>query len=105
MEKAAQRAAGIAEMCARYKTMTLEQKKKELDAYVPSDFYKKGCFIDAQDTTNCFIMAKVVSESTFDINVNYDGWPERWNYVSAVHLVVLYMKLVQIHCHIFDDLI
>jgi hypothetical protein len=37
--------------------MSFEQKKKLLDSYVAADFYNAGTFIDAQDTTNVFIMA------------------------------------------------
>jgi hypothetical protein len=49
-----------AQECAEFKAMTFEQKKKVLDAYNPLDFYTKGSYIDAQDTTNVFIMAKIV---------------------------------------------
>ena len=41
-DKAAQRAAEIAAECQRFKVMTLEQKKKALDAYVPAEYYTKG---------------------------------------------------------------
>ena len=70
--------------CERFKAMTLEQKKKELDAYVPSDYYKKNNYIDAQDTTNEYMMARIVAETTFEITVSYDGWPEKWNQVSLI---------------------
>lgn len=81
--KALQKAQREAQECAQFKTMTLDQKKKVLDAYNPSDYYTKGCFLDAQDTTNCFIMAKVVQATGTDVTVNYDGWSEKWNYVSV----------------------
>lgn len=54
-----------------------------LDAYVPAEHYTKGAYIDAQDTTNVFIMAKVREASNSEISVNFDGWSEKWNYVSA----------------------
>ena len=59
--------------------MTLEQKKKALDSYVAADFYTKGSYVDAQDTTSAFIMAKVVHATASDVTVNYDGWSEKWN--------------------------
>jgi len=40
--------------------MALDQKKKLLDSYVPMEFYNKGAFLDAQDTTNVFIMAQII---------------------------------------------
>ena len=59
--------------------MTLEQKKKALESFSPLDYYTKGQFIDAQDTTNIFIMAKIIAASDTDITVNYDGWSDKWN--------------------------
>ena len=59
--------------------MKLEQKRKELDNYVPQQFYTEGSYIDAQDTTNVFMMAKIIAASATEITVNYDGWPDKWN--------------------------
>lgn len=81
-DKAAQKAAREAQEIAAFKTMTLEQKKKQLEAYNPQQYFTKGSYIDAQDTTNVFIMAKVIVEHQDSIEVNYDGWSERWNVVS-----------------------
>ena len=81
-EKAAQRAREEQE-CQQFKTMTLEQKKKVLDAYVPQDYFTKGAYIDAQDTTNIFIMAKIICATPGDITVNFDGWSEKWDAVSG----------------------
>ena len=50
-----------------------------LETYNPVDHYTKGQFVDAQDTTNVFIMAKIVAASDTDITVNYDGWSDKWN--------------------------
>ena len=62
--------------------MTLEQKKKALDAYVPAEYYTKGAYLDAQDTTNIFITGKIVGATATDVQVNYDGWPQKWDSVS-----------------------
>ena len=65
--------------------MTIEQKKKELENYNPQDFYTKGAFVDAQDTTNVHIMAKIVAASQNDISVNFDGWSSKWDIVSHIN--------------------
>ena len=63
--------------------MTLEQKKKALDAYVPAEYYTKGSYLDAQDTTNVFMTGKIVGATATDVQVNYDGWPQKWDSVSS----------------------
>ena len=37
--------------------------------------------MDAQDTTNLFIMAKIIEVDAdyASLTVNYDGWPDKWN--------------------------
>ena len=64
--------------------MTLDQKKKALDSYNPQDFFTKGMYVDAQDTTNVFMMAKIYAANQTDISVNFDGWPDKWNIVSCL---------------------
>ncbi len=67
--------------------MTLDEKKKALDAYNNADYYTKGSYIDAQDTTNQFIMAKIVNVKGTDLRINYDGWSDKWDYVSNINHV------------------
>lgn len=47
--------------------MTLEEKKKLLDKYNPLDQYTKGSYVDAQDTTLSFCMAKVTEVINNDV--------------------------------------
>ena len=67
--------------------MTLEQKKKALDAYNPQDYYVKNAYIDAQDTTNVFMMAKIKEVDAISVDIGYDGWSERWDCVSY-HILI-----------------
>lgn len=82
LDKVALKAQKEAQECAEFKQMTLDEKKKALDAYNNADYYTKGSYVDAQDTTNQFIMAKVVNVKGTDVRVNYDGWSDKWDYVS-----------------------
>ncbi len=82
LEKVALKAQKEAQECAEFKQMTLDEKKKVLDAYNNADYYIKGSYVDAQDTTNQFIMAKIISVKGTDVRVNYDGWSDKWDYVS-----------------------
>ena len=84
MDKAQQKAAKEQQECEQFKAMTLDQKKKALDGYNPQDFYTKGMYVDAQDTTNVFMMAKIYQANQTDISVNFDGWPDKWNIVSLL---------------------
>lgn len=47
-----------------------------------SELYTEGSYCDAQDTTNEFIMAKIIEVKNNEILVNYDGWSTKWNTVS-----------------------
>ena len=82
MDKAAQRAAKDMEECQKFKVMTLDQKKKALDGYNPLAHYTKGSYVDAMDTTNAYMMAKITDVTAVDIDINYDGWSEKWDFVS-----------------------
>ena len=62
--------------------MTLEEKNKLLSEYNAADYYNKGSYIDAQDTTNNFIMAKVTEVLNNEVQVNFDGWSNKWDHVS-----------------------
>ena len=52
------------------------------------ELIKEGSFIDAVDSTNSFIMAKVAKiediphKESKQVVVNFDGWSEKWNLVS-----------------------
>ena len=81
-QKAAQQAAAQAARNEAIRNMTFEEKKKELDAYSPTDDYIKGAYIDAQDTTLNFCMAKVTEVIGNDLQANFDGWSNRWDHVS-----------------------
>ena len=83
-DKAAAKAAKDLEECQKFKTMTLDEKKKALDAYNPQDYYVKNAYIDAQDTTNVPIMGKIINATSTDVQVNYDGWSDKWNAVSTI---------------------
>lgn len=61
--------------------MTLEQKVKILENYVAPDMYTKGSYIDAMDTTQVYIMAKIIASSNNEVTVNFDGWSEKHDYV------------------------
>ena len=62
--------------------MTFEEKKKLLDQYNPQEFYTKGSYIDAQDTTLSFCMSKVTEVINNDLQCNFDGWSNKWDHVS-----------------------
>ena len=53
-----------------------------LENYNPSEFYTKGNYIDAQDTTLNFCMAKITEVINNEIQVNFDGWSNKWDHVS-----------------------
>ena len=88
MDKAAQRAAKDMEECQKFKVMTLDQKKKALDGYNPLAHYTKGSYVDAMDTTNAYMMAKITDVTAVDIDINYDGWSEKWDFVSLTSLTL-----------------
>ena len=51
------------------------------------EHYSKGNYIDAQDTTLNFCMAKITEVINNEIQVNFDGWSNKWDSVSwcAIH--------------------
>lgn len=60
-----------------------------------SELYTEGSYCDAQDTTNEFIMAKIIEVKNNEILVNYDGWSTKWNTVSFfLHISSLYLHPV-----------
>ena len=68
-----------AEELQSFKLKSLSEKKDILNNLKVTDLYQEGAYIDAQDTTNDFIMAKIIEVNNNEILVNYDGWPARWN--------------------------
>ena len=97
LDKIALKAEKEAQECAEFKQMTLDEKKKALDAYNNADYYTKGSYVDAQDTTNQFIMAKIVNIKGTDVRVNYDGWSDKWDYVSK-HQQRGYDRNLNLYC-------
>ena len=61
--------------------LTLDEKKKLLQEYKHEKHLKVGTYVDAADTTQSYLMARVVqiNESTQSAVVNFDGWPSKWN--------------------------
>ena len=54
-----------------------------LKEYVPTDYYKEGCLCDAQDTVHNWCLSEIVGVNGREINVHFDGWPDRWDEVSV----------------------
>ena len=65
-------------------SMTLDQKKELLNKYCFLDNLKVGDHLDAQDSTNDFILSTVVAMSATQCTVHFDGWSDRWNMVSEI---------------------
>jgi len=64
---------------AALNAMTLDEKKGLLDKYAYMDYFTKGSFIDAQDTTSAWCLAKIAEVKGNELLVNYDGWSNKWN--------------------------
>ena len=71
----------LAEKIEKIRNSTFEEKKKMLENYNPGEFYTKGNYIDAQDTTLNFCMAKITEVINNEIQVNFDGWSNKWDHV------------------------
>ena len=67
--------------------MTYEEKRKELDNYNPLDYYADGLYVDASDTAQNWLMAKITAVIGNEVQVTYDGWPSRWDAVSYSRLL------------------
>lgn len=68
-------------------SLPLEKKKALLDSYNYIQYLKEGAFVDAVDTTNTFIFAKVMKivelpGKGFQVVLGFDGWSEKWHIVS-----------------------
>lgn len=59
--------------------MSLEQKKELLNKYNFTAMLKVGTYVDAADTTNNFLLAKIVDIQGNQVQVNFDGWSQKWN--------------------------
>jgi hypothetical protein len=59
--------------------MTYEEKRKELDNYNPLDYYGESQYVDAADTTQNWLTAKITAVIGSEVQVTYDGWPARWD--------------------------
>jgi hypothetical protein len=59
--------------------MTLDQKKELLQKYDHTPFIKVGAFCDAADTTQNFLLSKIVEVDGTQVLVNFDGWSSKWN--------------------------
>ncbi len=61
-------------------TLTLEQKKELVDKYNHLDYVKVGTYVDAHDTTNSYLLARVVDiDNSGMAQVTFDGWSQKWN--------------------------
>ena len=67
--------------------MTYEEKRKELDNYNPLDYYGESQYVDAADTTQNWLTAKITAVIGSEVQVTYDGWPARWDAVSYSSLM------------------
>jgi hypothetical protein len=73
-------------------SLPLDKKKALLDTYNYVQYLKEGSFVDAVDTTNTFIFAKVVKidelpTKGFQLVLGFDGWSEKWHIVSLNTLI------------------
>lgn len=59
--------------------MTLDKKKELLQKYDHTPFIKVGAYIDAADTTQNYLLSKIVEIDGNNLNVNFDGWSDKWN--------------------------
>ncbi len=67
--------------------LPLDKKKALLDSYNYIQYLKEGSYVDAVDTTNTFIFAKVfkieeLPGKGFQLGLGFDGWSEKWHIVS-----------------------
>jgi hypothetical protein len=53
-----------------------------LSKYSYTDYFKKGAYVDAQDTTATWMVAKILRTDGTNMEINFDGWSEKWNIVS-----------------------
>lgn len=54
--------------------MTLDQKKERLNKYDHTPLVKVGAFVDANDTTSNYLIAKVIEIDGTQALVSFDGW-------------------------------
>lgn len=59
--------------------MTLEEKLQALKEFQLSDFIYEGCWLDVQDTTSKFCVAKVIGIENGWLSVNFDGWSHKFD--------------------------
>ena len=58
----------------KFDQLTLEQKKELLNKYDHVPLLKVGTFVDATDTTNNFLLARIVEIDGNQVLVHFDGW-------------------------------
>lgn len=70
--------------------MSLDNKIALLKKYVPQDYFKVGSFVDACDTTDAFCFAKImqINPAQGNLQVNFDGWSNKWDLVSGVSFLI-----------------
>jgi len=73
-----QEAAKFAE-CMNWKNYSFEDKKAVLSKYSYTDFFTVGAYVDAQDTQNTWMIAQIVKIKDGVMEVNFDGWSQKWN--------------------------
>lgn len=85
-EKTKHKQEQLAQELAAIKAMTLEQKLALLKKYVPQEHYKLNHFIDACDSTDAFCFARImqISQAQGNLQVNFDGWSNKWDLVSRI---------------------
>jgi hypothetical protein len=67
--------------------LSFDKKKQLVEKYNFLEHAKVGTFVDAIDSTNSFILGKIlkieeVTGKGYQLVIGFDGWSEKWNMVS-----------------------
>jgi hypothetical protein len=60
-------------------SLSLEQKKELLQKYDHTCFVKVGTYVDATDTVQNYLLAKIIEIDGNSCMVTFDGWSQKWN--------------------------
>lgn len=61
-----------------------QKKDKPKKKYDPIDYYLKDTFIDCKDSVNSWCLGRIIDRNDKEriLNINFDGWSNKWNEVS-----------------------
>jgi hypothetical protein len=62
------------ENLSHFKSLTLDKKKELLNKYDLAPHLKVGTYVDAADSTNNMLLARIVEINGHLVNINFDGW-------------------------------